>query len=316
MIITDLFKIEIAKSYNLNQLNEIENGVNYVSRTKKNNGVSALVEKLEDMKMYPKGTITVPLVGNSTMMASLQLKEYCCSQNIAVLTPLVDMSDAEKMFYSVFIQKQKDNFSYGRNGHSRISELDIPPLNRLPEWVNKKSVKEINDMKQPKAQSTATLPSTSDWKIFTYEELFTIQRGQGPTATNAKKNPGANPYVGASAENNGITQYTSIDACHSGNVLTVSNNGSIGETFYQQNDFLASSDVCILTPKFNGFNPQVGLFIATLIKKEKYKFNYGRKWGIERMRKHLIKVPVTQDGNIDVELITKYINSLSYSKYL
>ena len=38
---------------------------------------------------------------------------------------------------------------------------------------------------------------------------------------------------------------------HKGGTITVSYNGSVGETFYQEEPFWASDDVNVLYPKFN-----------------------------------------------------------------
>ncbi len=46
---------------------------------------------------------------------------------------------------------------------------------------------------------------------------------------------------------------------------------------------------------------------------EKYRFNYGRKWGIDRMKKSLIKLPVDSDGKPDYKFMEDYIKSLPYS---
>ena len=46
---------------------------------------------------------------------------------------------------------------------------------------------------------------------------------------------------------------------------------------------------------------------------EKYRFNYGRKWGIDRMKKSLIKLPVDSDGKPDWQFMEDYIKSLPYS---
>lgn len=52
------------------------------------------------------------------------------------------------------------------------------------------------------------------------------------------------------------------------------------------------------------------MFLITLIKKEKYRFNYGRKWGLDRMTGSIIKLPVTESGNPDFDFMEKYIKSL------
>ena len=62
--------------------------------------------------------------------------------------------------------------------------------------------------------------------------------------------------------------------------------------FYQDVPFKVTNMVIILKPKFE-INKYIGLFLKTLIYKEKYRYSYGRKSGIERMKESKIKLPVT-----------------------
>ena len=50
--------------------------------------------------------------------------------------------------------------------------------------------------------------------------------------------------------------------------------------------------------------------MTTLIRLEKFRFNYGRKWGLERMKESVIKLP-TQNGKPDFEFMESYIKSLN-----
>jgi hypothetical protein len=58
------------------------------------------------------------------------------------------------------------------------------------------------------------------------------------------------------------------------------------------------------------------MFLCTLIKQEKYRFGYGRKWGIDRMKKTEIRLPMDQNGKIDWLYIDNYIKSLPYSSQI
>lgn len=179
------------------------------------------------------------------------------------------------------------------------------------------SVKQLFEIiSEPKNKTVVELPFINQWKGFKYDDIFDMVRGQGGTATEAKKNPGTNYYVGASDENNGITQYTSLNTTEPANRITVANNGSVGAAFYQPAPFLASSDVTVLSIKERELTPAVAMFLITLIRQEAAKINYGRKWGISRMKESIIYLPVTENGTPNWQLMEDYINSLPYSKYL
>lgn len=76
------------------------------------------------------------------------------------------------------------------------------------------------------------------------------------------------------------------------NCITVNYNGSVGEAFYQSEPFWASDDVNILNAKdFWCMNQYVAMFLITVIKANQYRFGYGRKWTLEKMKDTIIKVP-------------------------
>ena len=146
---------------------------------------------------------------------------------------------------------------------------------------------------------------TNNWKWFTYAELFNIHKGK--RLTKADMINGKTPYIGAIDTNNGITAYISNNAhLHEPNTITVSYNGSIAEAFYQTTKYWATDDVNVLYPKFQ-LNKYIALFLTTIINKEKYRFNYGRKWDKDSMLASQIKLPVTTNGSPDWNWIEQYV---------
>ena len=49
---------------------------------------------------------------------------------------------------------------------------------------------------------------------------------------------------------------------------------------------------------------------------EKFRFNYGRKWNLDRMNISKIKLPVDKKGIPDFVFMENYMKSLPYSKSL
>ncbi|MBR1775033.1 MAG: restriction endonuclease subunit S [Bacteroidales bacterium] len=149
--------------------------------------------------------------------------------------------------------------------------------------------------------------NTDNWKWFKYSELFTIKKGKRLTKNDMID--GNIKYIGAVDSNNGITAYISNDEhIHSAGTITVSYNGSIAEAYYQTEPFWATDDVNVLYPKFE-LNKYIALFLCTLISKEKYRFNYGRKWNKEMMLKSVIKLPVTKQNTPDWQWIEDYVKN-------
>ena len=107
-------------------------------------------------------------------------------------------------------------------------------------------------------------------------DLFSIEKGKRLTKENMFNGP--DNYLGAISSNNGVRQKITADFLWVPNCITVNYNGSVGEAFYQSEPFWASDDINILYPKNWTLNKYIGLFIATVIKLERPKYNYGRKW--------------------------------------
>lgn len=153
----------------------------------------------------------------------------------------------------------------------------------------------------------------SAWRPFALSQLFDIKKGKRLTKANMAE--GEVPFIGSIDGNNGVSNFVGQEASHPGNTLTVNYNGSVAEAFYQAVPYRCSDDVNALYPKFE-MTPAIGLFLATLIRREKYRFNYGRKWHLDRMTQSTIRLPVKDDGAPDWEWIENYIKTLAFSAQL
>lgn len=63
----------------------------------------------------------------------------------------------------------------------------------------------------------------------------------------------------------------------------------------------------------------IGLFICTVIRLEKFKYSYGRKFNLTKLKDTKIKLPIKYMGEtyrIDYDYIKCYIQSLGYSSIL
>ena len=59
-------------------------------------------------------------------------------------------------------------------------------------------------------------------------------------------------------------------------------------------------------------NIYVGLFIVTILDRERPKYSYGRSWTGERLRNTTIRLPATKAGEPDWQYMEDYIKSLPY----
>ncbi len=143
---------------------------------------------------------------------------------------------------------------------------------------------------------------------------FLFRFAKGKRLTKADMIPGSINYLGAISENNGVREKIETDFYWEPNCITINYNGSVGEAFYQSMPFWASDDVNVLYAKdFWKMNKYIALFLITVIKANKYRFGYGRKWTMEKMKETVIRLPSRADGAPDFIYMEKYIKSLPYS---
>ena len=150
--------------------------------------------------------------------------------------------------------------------------------------------------------------SNSNFLKIKIGSLFDIKKGKRLTKNNMI--PGNINFVGSTAINNGITaQISNSSSIHSGNTITVTYNGSVGEAFYQTDRFWASDDVNVLYFK-HSMNEMLGLFMCTALRKSGKKYGYAYKWTKSLMEKDDILLPVTSSGSIDYQFMETYIRAI------
>ena len=149
---------------------------------------------------------------------------------------------------------------------------------------------------------------TSEWKPFAIGNIFDVVKGT--RLTKVHMTPGDIRFIGSSAMNNGCTSLVgNTENIYPANTITVCYNGSVGETFYQDEPFLASDDVNVLYPKFN-MNRNIALFIAPLIKAISARYNYVDKWKQEVMVVDKIMLPVDVNGKPDWAYMDEYMSKV------
>lgn len=305
-----LFYITYGNKLDLNKMIPAEVGTNFVGRTSKNNGVVGIVKELQNLKPYKAGLITVSL-GGSVLSSFVQPAPFYTAQNVVVLEPHNEMNLKEKLFYCICISKNRYRYeAFGREANRTIKELKVP-IN-VPYWVYNTKVPSYEYLKSPYSNTTLNL-NIKNWKKFKYIDLFDIKRGT--TFTRRGVQSGNTPCITNTSFNNGVSDFLDIKPTNERNRITVSCKGDVGDAFYQPIPYFSVNDIATLTTKFK-LNVYIGLFLTTLIKKEKFKYGFGREWSMERMRKSVIKLPVDEAGEPDWEFMENYIKSLPYSSNL
>lgn len=80
--------------------------------------------------------------------------------------------------------------------------------------------------------------------------------------------------------------------------------------FYQEKPYFTGNKVKILTPKFEGFNKKLALFIVSIYQKALAHLTWGVGSTTESIQGIKIKLPINKDGTIAFEFMENYIREL------
>lgn len=292
--VSDLFSVRYGVNLELNALVQDKDGINFVSRTSKNNGVSAKVKPLRYIEPLPAGTITIA-GGGSVMEAFLQMEPYYSGRDLYYLTAKVPMTNEQKLFYCLCFRANKYKFSYGRQSNVTLPDLQIPVLECIPEYVTLFSLQTYGE----NLLRQITFPESSSrykqtGRTVPLDKLFTVVCGI--SSSEVMRNRGKQsvnwiPYIRPSyRQETSIDAYVNRNAVPSGKVfpaqtLYVSTDGQGSHTFSYVStfEFVPNSNVAVLMPK-REMGLQEKLFYAQCITNNRYKFSYGRKPKGERLK--------------------------------
>ncbi len=170
-----------------------------------------------------------------------------------------------------------------------------------------------------------------EWKEFLFPEIFEIKKGfynKKPLVSNQ----GTIPFLGATQNNNGITEYYTKEKIKNtsktghgknedisrkifeGNCIAVTNNGSVGHAYYQISEFTCSHDINPLYLKNQILNKQIAMFLIATIQSQKVCFEYARKWRPMRMVKSKLLLPVNTKGEPDYAFMEAYMRNQEKQK--
>ncbi|MCL2540263.1 MAG: restriction endonuclease subunit S [Firmicutes bacterium] len=308
MKVKDLFDLKYGVNLELMRCEETTapDGINFVARTSQNNGVVARVKLIDGVEPQKAGTLSCATSG-SVLSTFVQLEPYYSGRDLYVLTPKIELSFEQKLFYAMVINQNAYRYSYGRAANKTLPEIDLPSLEECNKVIGAYKVEKVNSKINKQILDT----NTTQWEEFLVNDLFKVT-GTKTTKIEDLQNYGKGkyPYVTTQAGNNGIEGFYNFST-EKGNVLTI-DSAVLGSCAYQEEDFSASDHVEKLTPKFN-MTKYIALFFVTLFNQECYRYSYGRKSNQIKIRNTILKLPVDKDKKPDWLYMENYIKSLPYA---
>ena len=324
-IVSDIFDVTYGLNLELNVLERDPIGINFVSRTEKNNGVSAKVKQSAELSPIPGGTISVAGGGSSVMESCLQLSPYYSGRDVFYLTPKKPLSHELLLYYCVCLKANRFKYNFGRQANSTLEKLPIPDA--IPRWVTDFSIRQyaktlLSQTAHAKVvgQPTTALSEYGD-DLVRLDCLFSLVNGiasAGLKRLQVRPDSSYVPYVRPS-----YRQATSIDAFVSKatageahvfpkGTLYISTNGQGSHTYAYVStfEFVPNSDVCVLRP-IMPMSIQEKLFYADCITSNRYRYSYGRKPKGDRLAEMMLPAhpPAWVDG-FDLDEVVRQFSAV------
>lgn len=254
--------------------------------------------------------ITVPSTG-TVGQAFVQEQDCSVDDNCLVLIPVKKLINEELFQVAFQIRLNKWKYRYGRQiTPERLATQKIDLID------SKLNYGKLSKKLLPEKVSKIKLIANINIKLKRVDEICDILKKNAlPQNT---MDPDGTPYVTTTSKDNGVSNWVNEEPNAKGKCLTVALNGSVGEVFFQFDDFITSGDNAILTLK-EKYNPYLLFYIGAMIKKHQWRYNYYRKLNLSKLKKMPIPIPF-KDRLMDIDYIEKIVkNSYGFKelrKYL
>lgn len=331
LIDDNMFYIDDVKTFK-STAEVLDDGVlDIVGATSKNNGnVGFLPKKYKDYLIKGNCICLIKTGQGSVGDAVYKQGEFVPSNNVCVIRSSW-LNKYNGLFIVTEINKQAGRYSYGyirNNIRIRKEQLLLPMTeNGTPDYYFMETyIKEREAQKREEyldyckeqlkiigGEYNLIPLSEKQWKSFFIVDVFdTIQRGK--RLKTADHLIGSIPYVSSSALNNGVDNFVSNDkgVRKFSDCLSLANSGSVGSTFYEPFEFVASDHITHL--KSDKFNKYHYLFLATMTSRLSQKYNFNREINDKRISREIVLLPVTSDNKPDYEYMEKYSRNLLRNK--
>ncbi|MCY7112868.1 restriction endonuclease subunit S [Streptococcus oralis] len=312
---------EIARGKRHIEKNRKKGSIPYYSASSVNNGVTDFISN-------PLFVMRNKIIVTTFCDAFYAGNTFTASDEITILDNKY-INKHNGLFVSNSIMSNKSKYAFGRKAFTeRIKEQIIMlPIDfqGQPNWQfmedyikqeQKQQAQKIIDYYERKlvelAGDVAGLDKV-EWKTFRFTEVFQeIQRGK--RLTKANQTDGPKPYISSTSENNGVDAFigneTGVRKFE--DVLTLANSGSVGSTFYQQFEFVASDHVTAL--KSENADKYAYLFLSTVVKRLEEKYSFNREINDTRIKREKLILPVDKEGNPNFQYMSDFVKKLELDK--
>lgn len=339
----DLFEIEPSAYRSVKSSNNLQL-VPQITNTTRPNGVSSF-EPFIPNNEGNSITFSDTTVGGDTLF--YQPVGFLGYSHVQIMTARDDFLNLRVAMYviSAFRKAVDGQFNYGAKFNREVAAntlIHIPVTdttantpNPEPDWeymenyiktIERKYIDQIAEhntreqeiLEQLHPESVNKKPEAHGFEEIRVGDLFEITPTKKPRISGVSgyvddeellSRPGRNPYIAATASNNGIKCWTSVEPENKSDAITISTTADSSNTiFYQPVPFVGRQQIAQIRKKGNApLTKRIAFYVMTLLRKHTLYSNYGNKLTKEELGDFKLHLPVTPAGEIDWDYMEQYI---------
>lgn len=327
--LTDLFTVSGSKTTKIEDLIDYGPGpFPYVTTKASNNGVDGFYN------FYTEEGNVITIDSAVLGFASYQSKPFSASDHVEILHPKFDMDEDIGLFVCTCLNFECYRFSYGRKRSQKQLKTSLislpacengePDFNLMRSLIQRIKYKKSGsdnlwNNKKTSLKATDEVISSKKCKMYKISDLFTVKYGINMELNALEEttvdDPDAIPFVSRTEDNNGVSAYVKKvegKEPQPAETITVAGGGSVLSTFVQKQPFYSGRDLYLLISKYEGMDIYSKLYICTIIKQNKYKYNYGRQANKTLPDIELL-LPSLDNGDPDFCAMKNYILTIPFS---
>lgn len=322
-----LFEIVNSVAYHGKDVTETDSddGINYITRSKFNNGLKAKVVRLDKFKVNPAGTISF---GAENADFFYQTEPYITGNKMYYIGTTALSERACRFLKSIMEATFTANYSFSDGMipariYDECIKLPATP-DGAPDWAYMESymanletkVAESLTLLQAAKDAEKKKVDTREWGEFRVGELFDIHPTKAYKSTNAELlDNGEIHVVVNSAYNNGVGGLSTFKPTEQGNMITFSDTVDANTIFYQDKPFIGYPHVQGLYPigiyckKWTELSLK---YFATVFRQKALSigFDYGNKFRRDIAIKLYVLLPVDKTGQPDWAYMEEYMRKV------
>ncbi|MHA6808092.1 restriction endonuclease subunit S [Staphylococcus capitis subsp. urealyticus] len=311
----ELFSIKSGTTSDFSKLKLSNNSkIPCIGAKYNNNGVVGFANN-EELKVKGNSLIFIKTGEGSVGLTIYKEEDFIPHKNVYVGYN-ANLNKYNGLFIATLYNKQKFIYSYGYGlNRLRVEKRKIllpsksgkPDYEFMEQYVKEKYFTLKSQIKEKQKHEITDWRGLDEvkWEPFKVADIFNkIQRGK--RLTKSDQISGEKPYISSSGNYNGVDNFISNtkNIRQFENSLTLANSGSVGKTFYQPYEFVASDHITHL--KSEKLNKYSYLFVANMFNRLESKYSFNREINDFRIKREKILFP-TKSNQPDYEFMEQYM---------